>query len=160
MNINHYDELFDAINVEIEASEKIIILIQGLPGSGKSTLAERLSGDLFLNYYEADMYFMVNGDYMYNPKKLGDAHHWCQFAAKDSLENCEGCIVSNTFTSDKELNPYYELAENNGAKVVLIRMDNNFGSIHGVPPEAITRMKNKMKNQLTKKPDYIVKFKN
>lgn len=159
MTIDSYEKLLDTINNDVEAYKSIIVLIQGLPGSGKSTLASHLSEDLFWNYYEADMYFMVNGEYLYNPKKLGDAHHWCQFAAKDAIENHEGCIVSNTFASDKELQPYYDMAEKNGSKVILIRMCTNFGSVHNVPTEAITRMRNKMKNQLTKEPDYIVNTK-
>lgn len=159
MIINSYDQLINELDNVIEESDKAIILIQGLPGSGKSTLANKLSEELFWNYFEADMYFIVNDEYIYNPKKLGEAHHWCQFATKNALQDTDGCIVSNTFTSDKELAPYYELANEYNAKVILIKMETNFGSIHNVPNEAITRMKNKMKNQLTIKPNFIIKSK-
>lgn len=159
MHINSYDQLQLLLKQKEEANRKVLILIQGLPGSGKSTLASKLSEDMYWNHYEADMYFMVNGKYTYNPKKVGEAHHWCLFAAKNTLNADDGCIVSNTFTSDKELTPYYELAEEMNATVILIKMENNFGSIHNVPSDAITRMKNKMRNQLTIKPNYTINTK-
>ena len=45
---------------------KAIYLLRGLPGAGKSTVAKRLGGE----HYEADMYFMQDGEYKFDGAKL------------------------------------------------------------------------------------------
>jgi Tfp pilus assembly pilus retraction ATPase PilT len=46
--------------------EKVLYLVRGIPGSGKSTFAKTLSGE----YYEADMFFMVDGEYKFDVAKI------------------------------------------------------------------------------------------
>ena len=41
---------------------KELFLLRGLPGSGKSTLAKSLGG----KHIEADMFFMIDGEYQFN----------------------------------------------------------------------------------------------
>ena len=50
-----------------------LVLIRGLPGSGKSTMAKVLALVGF-EHYEADMFFVVNGQYRYDATRIRDAH--------------------------------------------------------------------------------------
>ena len=43
--------------------------MRGLPGSGKSTLAKKIAGNAGV-VYSTDDFFMVNGQYMYDPKMI------------------------------------------------------------------------------------------
>lgn len=55
-------------------------------------------------------------------------------------------VVSNTFTTQREVNPYLDLAKEYGYKVNIIECKGNFGSIHNVPPETIEKMKRRWVN--------------
>ena len=52
-----------------------LFLVRGLPGAGKSTFVKHLGDCVHL---EADMYFLKNGEYVFNKDELKDAHLWCQ----------------------------------------------------------------------------------
>jgi hypothetical protein len=52
-------------------------------------------------------------------------------------------IVHNTFTQLREMKPYMDLADEFGYSVSEIVCRGNFGSVHGVPEEAIERMRNR-----------------
>lgn len=54
-------------------AEKLLILLRGLPGSGKSTKAKKLAGSTGL-VYSTDDFFMVKGEYVYDPKLIGVNH--------------------------------------------------------------------------------------
>jgi adenylate kinase family enzyme len=47
--------------------------MRGLPGSGKSTKAKKIAGEKGV-IYSTDDYFMVNGEYKYNPKMILEYH--------------------------------------------------------------------------------------
>jgi len=120
-----------------------LVLIRGLPGSGKSTLAKSLC-DGNSTYYEADMYFVdADGNYNYDQSWISAAHSWCQHVTHIRLHNGYNTIVSNTFTTIKELRPYFELALKYGILPTVILCQNQFGNIHDVPQEALDRMKNR-----------------
>ena len=113
-----------------------LILIRGLPGSGKSTLARSNFSDHIL--VEADM-FMVNeqGFYEFDPTKLPYCHHMCKSVTKESLETGYNVVVANTFTRLWEMEEYLKLLP----YVLVIRATGNFQNVHGVPGEAIQRMR-------------------
>lgn len=50
-------------------------------------------------------------------------------------------VVANTFSQEWEIAPYRRMAEKRGAKLKIINMTEEYGSIHGVPQAAIERMK-------------------
>ena len=115
-------------------------IFRGLPGSGKSTMAKTMGGPVF----EADQFFMEDGEYKFNPKKLKDAHAWC----KDSVEEAmmflkERVNVANTFTQHWEMKDYIDMAESHGYEVEVYHVQGEWGNVHGVPPEAIKRMKDR-----------------
>lgn len=116
-----------------------LIIVRGLPGSGKSTFAKTL----FANHLEADMYFMTDGEYEFNPNKLHDAHIWCQNTTDHIISNGCDVVVSNTFTTMKEMKPYIEIAHKHNAEIVVYRCVKDYGSIHDVPETTIERMKHR-----------------
>ena len=101
---------------------KELFLLRGLPGSGKSTLAKSLGG----MHMEADKYFEYNGKYEFDVSKIKNAHAWCQNATKVFMQNkSKKVIVSNTFTQEWEMQPYYDLAKEHGYKVYCLIVEND-----------------------------------
>jgi len=135
---------------------KKLYIVRGVPGSGKSTFALNLVGSDFL-VCEADKYFMVDGEYKFDGSKLKEAHESCRTLVetymKDSLVNDQfyrEIAVSNTFTQEWEMQPYFDLAEKYGYMVFSIIVENRHGGSnqHGVPAEAIQRMKDRFNVKL------------
>jgi len=123
-----------------------MILIRGLPGSGKSTLARSLEDF----HIEADQYFIGDYDqYEFDASKLREAHAWCLREAEDVLIRRYSAVVSNTFTTKKELKPYFELAKKYNIIPTVILCQNNFGSIHNVPEETIEKMKKRFQYDIS-----------
>ena len=130
--------------------EKVLYIVRGVPGSGKTTFAKKLVGEDFL-VCEADKYFInqENGKYEFDISKIKDAHKWCQNLVencmKDSMINDQyypEIAVSNTFTQEWEMRPYFELAKTYGYKVFSVIVENRHGGTnqHEVPEEVITKM--------------------
>lgn len=131
---------------------KELFLLRGLPGSGKSTLAAQLGGSLV----EADRYFMQYGEYKFDASKLKEAHAWCRDQVRKWMEvdnagyDVDRIVVSNTFTQEWEMKPYYELAEKYGYRVYSIVVENRHGgkNVHNVPDEAIDKMRKRFEIKL------------
>lgn len=132
-----------------------LILIRGMPGSGKSTLAKKMASaysdtqDAYVIHIEADMFFMVEGEYKFDHKKLHAAHQWCYRKADASLAEGKRVIVSNTFTTIKELRPYFELAKIHMVNLTVILAQGNFKSIHDVPEATLVKMARRFEYNLT-----------
>ena len=121
-----------------------LTLIRGIPGSGKSTLAKILAAHSGGKHIEADMFFVDDdGNYNWTADRIADAHAWCQESTRKFLRAGHDVVVSNTFTTHKELKPYFDIALGFDITPVIITMQNNFGNVHDVPVEAIDRMKNR-----------------
>lgn len=116
-----------------------MILVRGLPGSGKSTVAHSLVGFDFF-HYETDQFWMVDGEYKFDMSRIKEAHQWCQDEVRKCLTNGFSPIVSNTFTTQKEMMPYFQMAKVFGIKPNVILCQSNFGNIHNVPTDALVRM--------------------
>lgn len=115
-----------------------LVLIRGLPGSGKTTLAKQMTGH---EHFEADQFFEVDGAYQFDASKLPAAHAWCVTAANKALSAGRDVVVSNTFTRRWEMRPYFDAAEKIGASVRVIEARGTWENVHGVPAEAIERMR-------------------
>lgn len=120
-----------------------ILCVRGLPGSGKSTFAAAVASLSKWRHYEADMFFMRNGVYVFEKSQIKAAHQWCKFNTKIALEQGWNVVVANTFTTMGELRPYQELAEDLRVQYNVVTMVGDYGSVHNVPADAIQRMKNR-----------------
>ena len=130
---------------------KKLFLLRGLPGSGKSTLAESLTCDADSVHFEADMFFVKDGEYKFDVNYLKMAHEWCQTMVWGNMKDqTDTIVVSNTFTQEWEMKPYYEMAERFGYTVFSLVVENRHGGVneHGVPDETLEKMENRFQLKL------------
>lgn len=123
---------------------KTLYILRGLPGSGKSTLASELLQLPDSAHVEADMFFVRNGKYVFDPTCLSSAHTWCKDQCKRFMqEDRRNIIVSNTFTQGWEFEPYEDMATYYDYKVVFLVIENRHGnkSAHNVPQETVDKMR-------------------
>lgn len=131
---------------------KNLYLVRGIPGSGKSTLAKQLGG----THFETDTYFMVDGEYKFDPTKLREAHKWCQdevelvMILNQTTGDHSDIVVSNTFTQEWEMEPYFLLAKSWGYRVFCLVVENRHGGVnqHGVPEDKLQVMRDRFEFKL------------
>lgn len=132
--------------------EKILYIVRGIPGSGKSTFAKTLGG----THFETDNFFMVDGEYKFDVTKLKAAHEWCQNSVNTAMilnittDLNSTIVVSNTFTQEWEMKPYFDMAETYGYRVFSLIVENRHGGVnqHGVPEDKLEIMKNRFETKL------------
>jgi predicted kinase len=138
--------------------DKVLYIVRGVPGSGKSTLAKRLVEHDFL-VCEADKYYIdeETGEYNFDFTKIKDAHEFCQETVEtymqDSMVNDQfynEIAVSNTFTQEWEMEPYFVLAKKYGYSVFTIVVENRHGgkNQHNVPDDILEKMRNRFEIKL------------
>jgi tRNA uridine 5-carbamoylmethylation protein Kti12 len=133
-----------------------LILVRGIPGSGKSTLAKILKDTLDKEgmpaayHYEADMYFLdEQSNYNFDAERLVVAHGWCLRKTREGLERSGTVIVSNTFTTRRELKPYFNLAKEFGIVPVVYLAQNQFQNVHNVPAEKLQKMRDRFQYDIS-----------
>ena len=124
--------------------ENELIIIRGISGSGKTTEAETNYPNH--EHFEADMFFIEEGEYKFNPQMLPQAHQWCQIKVHNALELGKNVVVANTFTRRWELIPYVEMAKEMGVPYKVLRMTTEYENTHGVPADAVARMKSRFED--------------
>ncbi len=123
-----------------------LILIRGMPGSGKTTLARALTDGLVyagwsVVHLETDMFFTDDeGAYHFDKGLLSDAHEWCLQGFKKHILSSV-VIVSNTFSTQKEMDPYLKWAAGLYIPIQVIECHGDFGSKHNVPEHTTREMK-------------------
>lgn len=81
-----------------------VIILSGVSGSGKSSFAKGLERAYKVS---ADYFFMVQGEYRFDPAKLADAHAFCFRQFLDALQQgVSTLVVDNTNTTVMEISPY------------------------------------------------------
>ncbi len=100
---------------------KTLILMQGIPGSGKTSFAKTLVGTE-ARYFSTDDFWMLNGEYVFEPKLLGFAHSYTQHKAAIAmaLDYYPTVIIDNTNITKADAQPYFDLAEKYGYEVEVI----------------------------------------
>lgn len=118
-------------------------LVRGLPGSGKSTYASKWVDDHpTWRHFEADQYFVHDGQYVYDSALLDAAHSWCQAQTRSALALGHSVIVSNTFTRYSEIYPYLVMADElDVLGIDVVETTGHYTSIHGCPQGTIDRMR-------------------
>lgn len=126
---------------------KVLYLIRGVSGSGKTSFAETLG----CHVYSADDYFMVDGEYKFDPTQLGKAHAHCQDCVESAMAfGDEKIAVANTFTREWEMAHYFDLAATFGYTVFSLIVENRHGGTnsHGVPEDKVQEMRDRFEVKL------------
>ena len=127
--------------------EKILYIVRGVPGSGKTTFANSLGRAVCT----ADDFYMKKGEYIWFADKIATAHSWCRRKCRRFMKvGVSPVIVANTNTTEKEFEPYVELAKTYGYRVFCIIVENRHGnaSVHGVPEETLVKMRQRFQISL------------
>ena len=132
--------------------KKILYLLRGVPGSGKSTVAKNIGG----THFETDKYFMVDGEYKFDPTKLKQYHQMCQdevnlaMIQNHTANLNDVIVVSNTFTQEWEMKPYFDLANTYGYQVFSLVVENRHGGLnqHRVPEDKVQIMRDRFEIKL------------
>lgn len=129
-----------------------LVIIRGLPGSGKSTLAGKFVKNCpeVWEHFEADMFFIdFDGIYTFVPSDIKAAHHWCRSETRRALQHGYNVVVSNTFTTKWEIQPYFDIASEFDIIPEVILLQNDYGSVHDVPEETLEKMKNRFEYDIS-----------
>ncbi|XP_063242296.1 uncharacterized protein LOC134542183 isoform X2 [Bacillus rossius redtenbacheri] len=153
--VNHGNPII-RIKSHVQNGTRILILLRGVPGSGKSHLARHLVKmsvvGHFTDYvFSADDYFTTrNGQYVYDPSRLSEAHEWVRRSIEDKMKRCESPLfVDNTNIQSWEMQPYAVLAIKYGYVLELLEPHNTWRyeekqltkrNVHGVPQQKIREM--------------------
>ena len=121
---------------------KHLYLIRGVSGSGKTTVVNSIAQDTD-RVVCTDDFFMVNGEYVFDPTKLKENHLECQKKVGNWLSRGKTVFVHNTFTCEWEMTPYFTLAETFGYKVFTLIVENRHQgtSVHNVPDDVLESQK-------------------
>ncbi|XP_075598150.1 NEDD4-binding protein 2-like 2 isoform X3 [Balearica regulorum gibbericeps] len=141
-------------------SQKLLVILRGLPGSGKSTLSRILLGQSHDGIiFSTDDYFRQQDGYTYSAAQLGDAHDWNQKRAKQAMEQGKSpVIIDNTNTQAWEMKPYVEVALEKGYRVEFHEPDTWWKfdpeelekrNKHGVTREKIAQMLERYEYQIS-----------
>lgn len=100
---------------------KKMIIMRGVPGSGKSFTAKNIIQNFEgggAAYCSTDNFFMVNGEYKFNPNKIKMAHEWNRDCARAAIgKSVPLVIVDNTNTQKWEYSNYVDMARAAGYSV-------------------------------------------
>lgn len=138
--------------------DKVLVLMRGIPGSGKSTLAQKLAEDNNGVIFSTDNFFMVDGEYKFDRKYIGDAHTWNRLNVFHAMRANQVrsfyhyIIIDNTNTQYWEMELYIKMAFEFGYDVAIEEPDNpdkfdvelcSQRNKHGVSKEVIQKMKDR-----------------
>lgn len=120
--------------IVLNTNEKELVLVRGAPGSGKSTLAHQIGENFGYAVQENDAFFTdKNGKYEFDIAYHQHAKDVCFEKTRESLNLGRSTVVANTFTTLKEMEPYFELANQKNIKVNVIEMELQYNNVHSVP---------------------------
>jgi predicted kinase len=128
----------------------IMYILRGVPGAGKSTLAKTLVEPEYI--FEADQYFENENGYVFLPDLLPFAHGQCyQYTREAMRNNVPKIVVSNTCTTEAELEKYIDLAREFSYTVFVMVVENRHGneSVHDVPEAKVEQMRKRLRNSIS-----------
>ena len=130
-----------------------LIIMRGVSGSGKSTLASELAMKHQGVVFSTDDFFMEDGVYNFNPKKIGINHQLNQDRCRNAMRDQFPCIIiDNTNTQIWEMEPYAEMALIHGYDIeihepeqvdldtIMERQNNRKDSNKSLPVEIVQKM--------------------
>ena len=93
---------------------------------------------------EADRFFYDKYRYYeFRHDLLKEAHAWCLGTLANTIfvDRPDKVVVSNTFITKWEMQPYLDMAKRWGVTPQIVECHGNFGNVHNVPKETISQMK-------------------
>lgn len=128
---------------------KTAFILRGVTGSGKSFLAKHLARRLNGESFSTDDLFMDNGEYKFDPTKLGENHQInLEMFTKAAKAGVNAIICDNTNLLEWTFDKYIEVAQNNGYEIQVLSFpassveDHVSRSKHKVPRETVEAMIN------------------
>lgn len=121
-----------------------VIVMRGVPGSGKSTYIKNNGNGAVVA--SADHFFMKEGQYQFDFKKLGAAHTACFATFQRALASkAPLVIVDNTNVKVRDMSRYVEGALEAGYTVEIVKVlcdpaKAASRNVHKVPLEVVERM--------------------
>jgi hypothetical protein len=88
-------------------------------------------------HFETDQFFYKRGKYVFDVKRIREAHAWCLDLARRALKTGDPVVVSNTFVHKSTMKQYLQL----DATTLILEMVGTWQNIHGVTDEAIAKMR-------------------
>jgi tRNA uridine 5-carbamoylmethylation protein Kti12 len=126
-----------------KTKEVKLLILRGSTGSGKTTLATETKAFKTWKITSADKFFInSDGKYVFDRKKLQDAHNVCFTETYNYLAKGFNVIVDNTNRDPSEFSRYLKLANNEFLPKVVIKvysMHFYYGSTKLIPPHVINR---------------------
>ena len=128
--------------------------MKSLPGAGKTTLANKIMQE-HADYglcmkYSTDDFFMHDGEYKFDGRKLTEAHDWNKSRVKRAISfDYQLIIVDNTNTTFWEVSAYVEMALHANYVVQFVEPTTSWAmdldelfkrNTHNVPYNSIYRM--------------------
>jgi len=139
-----------------------LTIMRGLPGSGKSTLARVLANVPGVDpapVFSTDDFFMVEGEYRFDPAKLGANHAANLARTVDAMTaGIPHVIVDNTNTQGWECREYVRKAVFHGYRIQFVEANTPWArdaaecarrNTHGVPQDRIEAMLARWEPDLT-----------
>lgn len=146
---------------------KTIKILRGIPGSGKSTLAKQLWAEhttlgADVQTFSADFFFMRDGVYIFNYRKLDEAHNQCfrgfvktvvadppTTPYGDVWHGKQVILVDNTHTTVMEMSPYVRIAKAFDVPFEIVTVDCPVEiaaarGLHNVPLDRVTAMRKRL----------------
>lgn len=115
----------------VTENEKKMYLLRGVPGSGKSTKSNSIlseygidTSNIFIknqHILSTDDFFIVDGKYKFDPKKIVEYHKENQKRAENQMINgITPLLIDNTNIMPWEMKIYVELADKYGYDTVIL----------------------------------------
>lgn len=132
---------------------KTIIITRATSSSGKTTFANFLKG----LYPQAviccadDYHTDANGDYNWCAENQGKAHQYSRDVCLGAIKNgCELIIIANTNCTERDMQPYQEMAEQYGYRVfyTVLERRHDGKNNHDLPEGVFVRQETNLRNSL------------
>lgn len=138
---------------------KSILIVRATSGSGKSAFANFIkeiypdseiccADDYFYSNYDGSN---PDGNYKFNPEKLGAAHGACRRKFQKAVDTSAKCVIVANVNAKKADWEFYEsYGKENGYKVFFIVLERRHSGTndHGVDESTLIKQENNIRNSL------------
>jgi len=121
-----------------------LILVRGLSGSGKTSAAHLFAKEGDWPVCSNDDWFERLPEYKFNWKDWESAKALCYNKTHEHMNSgVQKIYVTNTFSEEDQLSPYFDLAKKHNYRVFSVIVENRHGNknIHNVPDGVVEKMK-------------------